>query len=117
MSKKNTKKTTKTSTPKTATATLSTPKTDLNLKTFRTTQKAVERDGGKAQDRLYKVLEAMDILANQAQDGTLSPNVIAGRLRKIIVNTEDIVGDVDDIIYRVQNAEGFEWDMPINGCL
>ena len=104
---KNTKKTTKTSTPK----------TDLSLKTFRTTLKAVERDGGKAQDRLYKVLEAMDILANQAQDGTLSPNVIAGRLRKIIANTEDVVGDVDDIIYRVQNAEGFEWDMPINGIL
>lgn len=116
MSKKNTKKTTK-KTTKTATATLSTPKTDPSLKTLRTTLKAVERDGGKAQDRLYKVLEAMDILANQAQDGTLSPNVIAGRLRKIIVNTEDIVGDVDDIIYRVQNAEGFEWDMPINGIL
>ena len=117
MSKKNTKKTPKTSTTKTATATLSTPKTDPSLKTFRTTLKAVERDGSKAQDRLYKVLEAMDILANQAQDGTLSPNVIAGRLRKIIVNTEDVVSDVDDIIYRVQNAEGFDWDMPINGCL
>jgi hypothetical protein len=108
MSKKNTK----TSTTKTAT-----PKANTSAKNLKTILKAVERDGGKAQDRLYKVLEAMDILANQAQDGTLSPNVIAGRLRKIIVNTEDVVSDVDDIIYRVQNAEGFDWDMPINGCL
>ena len=117
MSKKNTKKTTKTSTTKTATATLSTPKSDPSLKTLRAAVKDVERMGGKAQNRLYKTLNSMDLLADEAAEGTLSPNVIAGRLRKIIADTEAVVCDVDDMIYRAQNAEDYTWDMPINGTV
>lgn len=104
---KNTKKTAKTSTRRAnhAAATL----------------KRVDTLAGKAQNRVIKMLNALDALTEQVEDGTLSPNALVARLRKITRgHGEDSAQDLDEIICVVQDAQFHGrtlWDMPINGTL
>lgn len=129
------KKTTKTSTPKTVRVTVSGKGSTLptfkitaenrDLKARRkhtdATLKAVDVMAGKSQDRIYKMLDALDALTDQIEEGTLSPSVTANRLRKITRGYgEDTVEDLDQIIMKVQDAlfhGRTVWDMPINGTL
>lgn len=111
MSKKTTKTTktsTKTSTPKTTKHTVA-------------TLKRVDSLAGKAQSRVIKMLDALDALTDQVEDGTLSPNALVARLRKITRgHGEDSAQDLDEIICVVQDAMfsgRTVWDMPINGTV
>lgn len=128
MSKKTTKTSTKTSTPKTVVITksgngsakavaslfstsptlhLAAENRDLKARRKHTdaTLKAVDGMAGKTQDRIIKMLDALDALTDQIEEGTLSPSVTANRLRKITRGYgEDSAQDLDEIIMKVQDA-------------
>lgn len=107
---------------KTTKTTKKTPKTVVLTKRTKSSRdakilKSVEKETVKAQNRLYKILDSLDLLATAAEEGSLSPNVIGARIRKISESADNLYSDLEGILYTAQDGEGYGWDLPINGSL